>query len=116
MWFFILIVEYFISGKPDSLSNCTILNQTAESLNVECSEGFDGGLKQDFVMEVYDALSKKLVGNVTSRIPVFSVFGLESGAGFDIVLYAINRKGKSPVSKLQASTLKSAEKHTGTKS
>lgn len=64
-------------------------------------------------MEVFDALSKKLVGNVTSRIPVFSVGGLESGAGFDIVMYAVNKKGKSPFSKLQAFTLKSAEKRTG---
>lgn len=64
-------------------------------------------------MEVFDAQSKKLVGNVTSRIPLFNVGGLQSGSGFDITLYAMNRKGKSPVSKLQAFTLKSAEKRTG---
>nr|XP_023018415.1 carcinoembryonic antigen-related cell adhesion molecule 1-like isoform X2 [Leptinotarsa decemlineata] len=100
------------AGKPDALSNCSIINQTADSLNVECTEGFDGGLLQDFVMEVFDTLSRKLVSNVTSRTPVFSVGGLESGAGFDIGLYAANKKGRSPVAKLQAFTLKSAEKHT----
>lgn len=100
-------------GKPDPLSNCSILNQTAESLNVECSEGFDGGLRQEFVMEVFDTQTRKLVSNVTSRVPIFSVGGLESGAGFDIGLYAINKKGRSPVARLQAFTLKSAEKHTG---
>ncbi|KAJ8975936.1 hypothetical protein NQ317_014896 [Molorchus minor] len=84
------------AGKPDSLSNCSIVNQTAESLHVECSEGFDGGVQQVFVMEVYDTQSKKLVSNVTSKIPVFNVGGLESGAGFDIGLYAANKKGRSP--------------------
>lgn len=107
------LVYVYVTGKPDSLQNCTILNQTAESLNVECIDGFDGGLPQEFVMEVYDTQTKKLVSNVTSRIPVFTVGGLESGLGFDIGLYAANKKGRSDVSRLQAFTLKSAEKHTG---
>lgn len=95
------------------MSNCTILNQTAESLHVECIEGFDGGLQQEFIMEVYDTQTRKLVSNVTSRNPIFTVGGLESGLGFDIGLYAANKKGKSDVVNLQAFTLKSAEKHTG---
>lgn len=90
-----------------------MLNETAESLQVECCAGFNGGLQQEFIMEVYDAQSRKLVSNVTSRTPLFTVGGLESGLGFDIVLYAANKKGKSEVVRLQASTLKSAEKHTG---
>lgn len=100
-------------GKPDSPSNCTILNQTSETLHVECLEGFDGGLRQFFTMEVYDTTTRKLVSNVTSRFPVFLVGGLESGVGFEIKLYAVNRKGRSDSVHLQASTLKSAEKHTG---
>ncbi|XP_065167530.1 hemicentin-2-like isoform X4 [Atheta coriaria] len=101
------------AGKPDALSNCTILNQTVESLHVECIEGFDGGLQQEFVMEVYDTQSGKLVSNVTSRTPYFSVAGLESGSGFDIQVYAGNVKGRSRVTRLHAFTAKSAEKHTG---
>ncbi|KAJ8957703.1 hypothetical protein NQ318_017598, partial [Aromia moschata] len=101
------------AGKPDDLSNCTIVNQTADSLHVECSEGFDGGVPQEFIMEVFDTQTRKLVGNVTSRSAVFDVGGLESGAGFEIGLYAANRKGRSKVTHLQAFTLKSAEKHTG---
>ncbi|GJQ65919.1 hypothetical protein Trydic_g4019 [Trypoxylus dichotomus] len=105
---------YYINpaGKPDPLSNCTILNETAESLQVECSAGFNGGLQQEFIMEVYDAQSRKLVSNVTSRTPLFTVGGLESGLGFDIGLYAANKKGRSEAVRLQAFTLKSAEKHT----
>ncbi|XP_049821876.1 titin isoform X1 [Aethina tumida] len=100
------------AGKPDPLTNCTIVNQTAESLHVECMEGFDGGLQQEFIMEVYDSQTRKLVSNVTSRNPIFTVGGLESGLGFDVGLYAANKKGRSGVSHLSAFTLKSAEKHT----
>lgn len=100
------------AGKPDSLQNCTILNQTVESLHVECTDGFDGGLPQEFVMEVYDAATQNLVTNVTSRVPMFTVNGLESGLGFDISLYAANAKGHSNPVALHAFTSKAAEKHT----
>lgn len=89
------------------------MNQTAESLNIECIDGFDGGLPQEFVMEVYDTQSGKLVSNVTSRMPIFTVGGLESGLNFNIGLYAANKKGRSDIARLHAYTLKSAEKHTG---
>lgn len=43
----------FVSGEPDPLVNCTLLNQTSTGFQIECVEGFDGGLEQDFIMEVY---------------------------------------------------------------
>nr|CAI5853032.1 unnamed protein product [Callosobruchus analis] len=91
---------------------CVFYINPADSLSLECSEGFDGGLQQQFVMEVFDAASGRLVGNVTSRQPAFGVGGLDAGAGFKVNVYAANRKGRSPVVQLLAATLKSAEKHT----
>lgn len=83
---------------------------------MECTDGFDGGLPQEFVMEVYDAVTQNLVTNVTSRVPVFTVNGLESGLGFDISLYAANAKGRSDPVPLHAYISKAAEKHTGERS
>ncbi|XP_030760739.1 uncharacterized protein LOC115885855 [Sitophilus oryzae] len=103
------------AGKPDALSNCSISNQTTDSLFLECSEGYDGGLQQEFIMEVYDTMNRKLVSNVTSKAPVFTVTGLESSAAFDIGLYAANKKGRSSVTHLSAFTLKGAEKHIAEK-
>ncbi|KAK6635754.1 hypothetical protein RUM44_001008 [Polyplax serrata] len=100
------------AGKPDPLSNCSIANQTMDIFLVECSEGFDGGLPQEFVMEVFDSVTQNLVVNVTSKIPVFNVHNLESNTGFDITLYAINAKGHSEVTYLKVLTLKDAEKRT----
>ncbi|XP_075221463.1 nephrin-like isoform X2 [Lycorma delicatula] len=102
------------AGKPDSLSNCSIVNQTADTLRVECVEGFDGGLVQEFVMEVYDAQTQSLVGNVSSPVPSFTIASLRPGLGFDIALYAANGKGHSRITVLHAYTLKSAERRIET--
>ncbi|XP_054257717.1 nephrin-like isoform X2 [Macrosteles quadrilineatus] len=101
------------AGRPDPLENCTIQNQTADSLHVECDEGFNGGLPQEFVMEVYDSQSQVLVSNVSSHASVFLASGLPSGLGFDIIVYSINSKGPSDVTHLSAHTLKSAARRTG---
>ncbi|RZF48713.1 hypothetical protein LSTR_LSTR011343 [Laodelphax striatellus] len=100
------------AGKPDPLTNCSIVNQTADALRIECVDGWDGGLSQQFVMEVYDAQSQMLVGNVTSQVPMFTIASLHSGVGFDVLLYATNAKGQSRPSTLHAYTLKSAERRT----
>jgi len=80
---------------------------------VRCQPGFDGGLRQRFVMEVYDRHAQSLAGNVTSDRPAFTVGNLQSGLGFDISVYAYNVRGPSDPVQLHAYTLKSAEKRTG---
>lgn len=99
----------FLSGKPDSPYNCSIVDRTSDGLDAECFEGFDGGLPRSFVVEVYDSESGKLVGNVTSSVPLFTVRDLEPGTDYEVVLYAANPKGRSPAVRLQSSTLKSTE-------
>lgn len=103
-----------VSGRPDSLENCSVVNQTSASLVVRCQPGFDGGLSQRFVMEVYDRHGQSLAGNVTADRPAFTVGNLPSGLGFDISVYAYNSRGPSDPVQLHAYTLKSAEKRTGT--
>lgn len=34
--------------------NCTLVIQNPEGIQVECVEGFDGGLQQIFLLEVYE--------------------------------------------------------------
>lgn len=82
------------AGKPDGL-NCTITNLTSESLDVYCLEGFDGGLTQNFIMEIYDVMNSSIIRTVSSDIPEFSVSGLKTGSQYNISLYAVNSKGRS---------------------
>lgn len=44
----------FVSGRPDQVHNCTITNISTTSLSVKCADGFNGGMKQSFMLEVKD--------------------------------------------------------------
>ncbi|XP_047738167.1 nephrin-like [Hyalella azteca] len=103
----------FPAGPPDPLQNCTVINESLDSVRVQCVQGFNGGLPQSFVMEVYETQGNKLRSNVTSKSPSFAVSRLQSGLRLTIKLYAANSKGKSPERVLMALTLgDSAEKQT----
>lgn len=98
------------------MTNCTLTNQTYDALSISCVGGFDGGLSQEFGMEVYDALTRELLRNSTGSEPIFAMGGLTSGAEYDIRLYSYNAKGRSHVTFMRAFTLKSPQKHTGKRS
>ncbi|XP_076667647.1 nephrin isoform X2 [Andrena cerasifolii] len=103
------------AGKPESPYNCTLSNQTTESLSVECSAGFDGGQPQHFLLELFDQHTGKLQASIISKENVaFTVHDLESGKVLNMALYAVNAKGRSEPTILEGFTLKAAEKQTGT--
>ncbi|XP_020707094.2 protein turtle homolog A-like isoform X3 [Athalia rosae] len=106
------------AGRPDNPHNCSVLNQTTDSLHVECSEGFDGGLPQEFTLEMdlevaNDVLKAgSLVYNYTSKTPIFSVGGLDPGSTYHVTLFASNSKGRSDRVRLKATTLNLPERRT----
>ncbi|XP_044599511.1 nephrin isoform X2 [Cotesia glomerata] len=101
------------AGKPEAPYNCTLTNQTTDSLSVECSAGFDGGQPQNFLLEVYDQHTGMLQANITSRENAsFTVLNLEPDKVLMMKLYAYNSKGRSEAIKLEGFTLKIAEKQT----
>lgn len=104
-------VHLIFIGKPDGLSNCSLLNVTADTIEVDCQQGFDGGLPQLFVIKVYDSITNVLVTNITSQITWFIVDSLKSASSYRIELFATNSKGQSEVKILNAHTLK-LEKQT----
>ncbi|XP_045133861.1 nephrin-like isoform X2 [Portunus trituberculatus] len=101
------------AGHPDPPKNCSIANQTTETIEVECVAGFDGGLPQTFYMEVYDSSTGALHRNMSSREPLFLLTALRPGLAFLMVTYAANAKGRSDKAELETFTLKVAEKRTG---
>ncbi|KZC13410.1 Nephrin [Dufourea novaeangliae] len=102
------------AGKPEPPYNCTLSNQTTKSLSVECFAGFDGGQSQHFLLEVFDQATGNLQANITSKEnAAFTVQDLEPGKNLNMVLYAINAKGRSDPARLEGYTLKIAEKQTG---
>ncbi|RZF32972.1 hypothetical protein LSTR_LSTR008685 [Laodelphax striatellus] len=96
------------AGKPDAVRNCSITNLTVDSLQIECMEGFDGGLSQEFFLELYDADSRLFISNTTSTVPWFFISDLSSGQNYEIIIYATNSKGVSDPTILQFTTLKAS--------
>ncbi|XP_029046064.1 nephrin-like isoform X6 [Osmia bicornis bicornis] len=108
------------AGHPDTPHNCSLLNQTTDSLYVECTEGFDGGLPQKFTIQVdreagTGSSSSKPTGTVynqTSQVPLFSVGNLEPGTTYEVYVYASNSKGRSETVHFRATTLNLPERRT----
>ncbi|XP_022237587.1 uncharacterized protein LOC111084998 [Limulus polyphemus] len=94
---------------PETLHNCTVTNQTDSSFRIECMEGYDGGMKQHFVMEVHDTTHNVIRANLTYKSPVFQATGLPSGVHFVAVLYGVNKKGRGEAVILRPGTLKVPE-------
>ncbi|XP_022256240.1 hemicentin-1-like isoform X1 [Limulus polyphemus] len=97
---------------PEPVQNCTVFNRTEELILVECLEGFNGGLEQTFIMEVYTKESGTLYAKVSSHVPIFLVNGLTPGTFFILLVYAVNRCGRSSVVRISTSTVRQAEKLT----
>lgn len=64
-------------------------------------------------MEVFDQQTGVLQANVSAKLPLFTVGGLDAGRLLTIRIFATNVKGRSEPVVLEAFTLKAAEKQTG---
>lgn len=75
--------------------------------------GYDGGLQQWFLLEVYERPHDILLANVSASRPAFMVGGLGAGRTLRLLVYAANTRGRSEPIPLDGFTLELAEKHTG---
>ncbi|XP_047096833.1 hemicentin-1-like [Schistocerca piceifrons] len=83
------------AGRPDAPHSCEVSGRGATTLRVTCARGSDGGLPQQFTLELADA-ERRLVANVTSRgRPDFLLEGLQPGARYTALVYSSNGKGRS---------------------
>ncbi|ROT82826.1 putative nephrin-like isoform X7 [Penaeus vannamei] len=102
------VFQIIPAGPPSSPEHCEIINNTAENIEVLCEHGFDGGMRQSFLAEVYDE-GGSLHLNRSSDEPQWSVESLRPGTSYTIRISAFNAKGRSPIIILTAATLKVAE-------
>ncbi|KAK8390984.1 hypothetical protein O3P69_016967 [Scylla paramamosain] len=100
--------EVVPAGKPDPLDNCTVFNQTSETLFVYCLPGYDGGLRQRFVVQVYEdveGIRLNIHNHTEISEPKFTVDGLRAETEYLLSIYAVNSKGKSEERKMYGFTL-----------
>lgn len=69
-----LSFHFSLPGRPFALQNCTVSNQSIETIHVECIEGFDGGLPQMFLLEMVEIPTLKLVRNLTLYVSLKIIF------------------------------------------
>ncbi|CAG9572671.1 unnamed protein product [Danaus chrysippus] len=98
--------------KPSSVKNCEITNMTYDSLTLGCSPGHDGGMKQSFLLQVYDISTGILLRNITSEEPQFIVWGLSGSTAVGISVRGLNKKGLSEPFTLTSNLLKHPQRHT----
>lgn len=101
------------AGLPEPPYNCTVNNQTSDSIEIFCKEGFDSGQSQYFISEVIDPDTGVLVTNITSSKLSFKIGRLSPGKSLRMNIYAVNTRGRSDSVILETFTLESAQKHTG---
>ncbi|KAL9897612.1 sidestep IV transmembrane protein isoform 2-T23 [Glossina fuscipes fuscipes] len=111
------IFQIVAAGRPFPLQNCTISNQSADSLQVDCIEGFDGGLPQSFMLELVELNSLRLARNITlphTTSPVtFFIDNLDPTALYRMIIFAVNAKGRSEPIIIDDISFKGVAKFTG---
>ena len=63
------------------------------SIKVGCQEGFDGGLPQTFLLEVYE--NEQLKTKMTNQQPFFEISQVDYGQPVKLFVFAQNAKGSS---------------------
>ena len=102
------------TGKPQSVQNCTLTNETSSSVEVKCHPGYNGGLPQVFILEVYTPYSSSPICNLTEKeYPIFYLSNLQPDVILKICVSAVNSKGRSQAVVLEELRFKNPEKRTG---
>ena len=74
-----------------------ITNHTTSTVEVSCVPGFDGGLDQHFVIDVYETVNntQQLIASNWTDDPTLYIWGLEAGSNYIISVKAVNDRGES---------------------
>lgn len=81
--------EFTNTGKPDPLTNCSVFNQTSESFQVACVEGYNGGLQQEFAAQANLLGHSNAVGYVNSKWVVMHEVAVWSSEKFPTITFFI---------------------------
>lgn len=63
---------FFLPGLPAAPKNCTLYNQSSGSAEVGCISGYDGGLPQHFLLELFAGRSR--LARWDKKIYIFLLF------------------------------------------
>ncbi|XP_068202711.1 uncharacterized protein [Palaemon carinicauda] len=108
------VISLMPAGPPDMPTNCSALQSEQEvqeeeetrsggpTIIVRCLEGFDGGLRQYFLLEAWQ--DGQLFANMTSDVPEWILNGVRMGVGVNLNIAAHNSRGHSDPLTLEVHT------------
>ncbi|XP_023158582.1 protein turtle homolog A [Ceratitis capitata] len=109
------VFQIVAAGRPFPLQNCTVTNQSTDSIQVDCLEGFDGGLPQGFILELVELNNLRLARNLSLMHPPvsFLIENLDPTATYRMIIFAMNAKGRSEPTIIDDINFKGVAKFTG---
>ncbi|XP_058985910.1 neural cell adhesion molecule 1-B [Musca domestica] len=99
------LFQVVLAALPNAVANCTVFNRTELSVDIQCIPGYDGGLPQIFVLEMFSTRTGITRFNITNpEEPQFSLENLDTltsimtqeNNSLKLRIYAYNQKGRSP--------------------
>ena len=88
------VFHIIAAGRPDPVKNCTTSNVNNSAFQINCAPGFNGGLPQNFTIEVIENETlDKIVYKAMSTQPVFSVTDLKDSKDYRVYVIPVNMKG-----------------------
>lgn len=98
---------------PDPVRNCSVSNTTSNSLNIFCEPGRDGGIQQNFNVDVFDTILGSSVYNMSFKTSSFMLKRLPSDSVLLIKVTAYNLQGSSATFRIRTRTLTTPLLRTG---
>ncbi|XP_050679554.1 protein turtle homolog A-like [Leptidea sinapis] len=101
------------ADRPSALQHCDVSNVTHDCFMVDCVPGYDGGLQQEFILQVY-TMDGALISNRSGFTSQWRVCNMTAQVRAHVL--ARNRVGTSDAVTLTVTLLSHSLRHTGTSS
>nr|XP_016944652.1 neural cell adhesion molecule 1 [Drosophila suzukii] len=98
------LFQVVLAALPNAVSNCTVFNRTELSVDIQCVPGYDGGLPQIFVLEMFSTRTGITRFNLSNaEEALFSLENLDTltsmmvqeNNSLRLRIYSYNQKGRS---------------------
>uniref|UniRef100_A0AAG5CY02 Sidestep protein n=1 Tax=Anopheles atroparvus TaxID=41427 RepID=A0AAG5CY02_ANOAO len=95
-----------VADVPDPIKSCTVSNVTAYTVHISCIAGKDGGIPQQFHIDVFEESKRKLLQSISYQSAEMLLKKLPSDTKFIIKITPYNLQGTAPTSyRVKAQTL-----------
>ncbi|CAL4183029.1 unnamed protein product, partial [Meganyctiphanes norvegica] len=93
------------AGKPDPVTNCTVVRRTRLSARVVCLAGSSHGQPQEFLLQAHVPGTQHIINVTSSDQPSFMVEGVSGSRSYSVTVTAFNERGRSAPMHLTISPL-----------